>query len=190
MEQGIDRVLFTADQIRQRVRELGAQITAEFAGRELTVVSILRGSIIFTADLIRELKLPLELDFIGAQSYGDETSSSGVVNVLKQLDGPVAGRHLLLVDDLLDTGLTLRTVASILKSAGPASLKIAVLLDKPARRTVAITPDYVGFPIPPVFIVGYGMDLAQQYRNLPYIGVPTEAVLARHFRPPAPPAGS
>ena len=183
MHDNIDRVLLDAEQIADKVAELGRSITADFTGKELTVVSILRGSIVFTADLMREIDLPLELDFIGAQSYGDSLESSGLVNILKQLDGEVSGRHILLIDDILDTGYTLKAVTDVINMSRPASLKIAVLLDKPARRKVEINADYLGFEIPNVFVVGYGMDFNQQYRNLPYIGVLKEEVLAKYFGP-------
>jgi len=183
MHSDIESILLDQQQIATKVAELGCQISADFAGKEVTVVSILRGAIVFTADLMRQIDLPLELDFIGAQSYGDGMESSGLVNILKQLDGEVRGRHILLVDDILDTGYTLKAVSDILLKARPAALKIAVLLDKPVRRKVEINADYLGFAIDPVFVVGYGMDLAQQYRNLPYIGVLKENVLANHFGP-------
>ena len=181
MHPDIDRIIITADQLAARNRELGRQITADYAGKPLTVVSILRGSIIFAADLIRHIDLDLELDFIGAASYGDDTETSGHVDIRKHLDGKVHDRHVLLVDDILDTGYTLRAVCELVRISRPASLKTAVAFDKPARRQVDLKADYVGFTIDPVFIVGYGMDLAQKYRNLPYIGVPTEDVLAGVF---------
>lgn len=181
MHPEIDRVLITAEQLAARTAELGRQITADYAGKPLTVVSILRGSIIFAADLIRHLDLDLELDFIGAASYGDDTESSGHVDIRKHLDGKVHDRHVLLVDDILDTGYTLQAVCELVRISRPASLKTAVAFDKPARRKVDLAADYAGFTIDPVFIVGYGMDLAQKYRNLPYIGVPKKEVLDRIF---------
>ncbi|HNW92453.1 MAG TPA: hypoxanthine phosphoribosyltransferase [bacterium] len=181
MHPEIDRIIVTAEQLAQRNAELGRQITADYAGKPLTVVSILRGSIIFVADLIRHIELDLELDFIGAASYGDDTETSGHVDIRKHLDGKVHDRHVLLVDDILDTGYTIKTVCELIRISHPLSLKTAVAFDKPARRKVALEADYVGFTIDPVFIVGYGLDLAQKYRNLPYIGVPKKEVLDRTF---------
>ncbi len=162
-------ILLTEEQIQEKVRELAARINRDYAGKELLVVGILRGALIFMADLVRLLEVPVRVDFIAVASYGDATESSGVVRILKDLDESVAGRHVLLVEDIVDTGLTLRYLRDYLQGQGPASLRICTLLDKPARRKVELTPDYNGFCIPDYFVVGYGLDCAQRYRNLPAV---------------------
>ncbi|MFW5712065.1 MAG: hypoxanthine phosphoribosyltransferase [Spirochaetota bacterium] len=165
----VKEVLFTAEDLEQRVSELGKQITADYAGRELLVIGVLKGANVFLGDLIRHIDLPIEIDFIAAASYGNSTESSGVVRLLKDLDYPIENRHVLLIEDLIDTGLTLHYLAENLKARLPASFKICTLLDKPERRKVAMEVDYKGFDIPDEFIVGYGIDFSQKYRNLPYI---------------------
>ena len=156
----IDRVLFTAPQIQVRVEELGRQIAADYAAAaaDLTVVAVLNGSILFLADLIRHLPLPLRVDFVGAASYGDQTSSSGTLVRTKAIRLDLAGRDVLLVDDILDTGLTLHQLGEEIRRARPRSLRTCVLLDKPSRRQIPVSADYVGFAIPDAFVVGYGLD--------------------------------
>lgn len=165
------QVLYTADEIARRVAELGRQITADYQGRSLCVVGILKGAIIFLADLVRSISLPLTLDFMAVSSYGHATASSGVVRILKDLDTHIAGRHVLIVEDIIDSGLTLRYLLNLLAARQPASLRTCVFLDKPARREVEVPLDYVGFAIPDVFVVGYGLDYAEDYRHLPYLAV-------------------
>ncbi len=169
MHEDVKEILFSADELNKRVRELGKQITTEYQGRELLVIGVLKGANVFLGDLIRYIELPLEIDFIAAASYGNSTESSGVVRLLKDLDYPIENRHVLLIEDLIDTGLTLNYLADNLKARQPASFKICTLLDKPERRKVAIEVDYKGFDIPDEFIVGYGIDYSQKYRNLPYV---------------------
>ena len=173
MEQDMQQILFTQDQVAARVQELAAQITRDYAGKTPLVVGVLRGSFIFMADLVRHLDLPLTLDFMAASSYGAGTTSSGLVNIRLDLHDDIAGRDVLLVEDILDTGNTLSKLVAELKGRHPASLKLCVLLDKPERRRPGITlkPDYVGFTIPNAFVVGYGLDYNEHYRNLPYVGV-------------------
>ncbi len=176
MHQDIKEVLFSEEQLRDRIRQLGEEITKDYAGQELVLVCILRGSYIFMADLSRAIDLPLSADFIALSSYGKGTSSSGQVELRKDLSDPVEGKHLLIVEDILDSGNTLYYLTNLLKTRHPASVRICTLLNKPERREKDIQPDYVGFTIPDAFVVGYGLDYAEKYRNLPYVGVLKPAV--------------
>ena len=171
MEQDMQQILFTQAQVAGRIREMAREITRDYAGKAPLVVGILRGSFIFMADLVRQVELPLHLDFMSASSYGAGTAISGEADIRLDLQEDIAGRDVLLVEDILDTGNTLSKLVAELRSRNPASLKLCVLLDKPDRRTQPIQADYVGFTIPDAFVVGYGLDYEQQYRNLPYIGV-------------------
>jgi hypoxanthine phosphoribosyltransferase len=163
--------LLTAEEIAARVAALGAQISQEYAGKDVLVIGILKGAFVFCADLVRQLTVPTQIDFMAVSSYGASTESSGVIRIVKDLDTSVAGRHVLLVEDIVDSGLTLRYLREYLEHQNPASLKIAVLLDKPSRRKTDVKVDYTGFSIPDEFIVGYGIDYAEQYRHLPYVGI-------------------
>ncbi len=163
-------VLITDRMLARRITELGRQIERDFAGRDMVVVSLLNGTVMFIGDLIRQLSHPLRLDFIGVSSYGKGTESGELV-FTKELRLDVRGRHVLLVDDILDTGRTLSRVTAKLRALKPRSLKICVLLDKPSRRVEKVKADYVGFTIPDQFVVGYGLDFAEKYRNLPFVGV-------------------
>lgn len=165
----VDRVLFDEATIARRVREIAAEIRRAHAGRELLVVGVLKGASVFVADLLRHLDMSVRLDFIAVSSYGTATETSGVVRLLKDLDEPIADRDVLLVEDIVDTGLTLHYLRELLLGRGPRSLEIATLLDKRSRRQVEVPLDYVGFLIPDVFIVGYGIDFAGRFRNLPYL---------------------
>ena len=166
------QVQLSAEQIAARVRELGAAITREYAGRELVLVGVLKGSFIFMADLARAIELPdLRVEFLGVQSYGDETSSSGVVQITFDLTKPIDGKHVLIVEDIVDTGLTMDYLLDQMRTRHPASVKLCALLHKPSRAKKEIPIDYLGFTIADLFVVGYGLDYAQRYRNLPYIGV-------------------
>jgi hypoxanthine phosphoribosyltransferase len=166
----IERVLITEQQIALRVRRLTRQLQKDFAGRDLVIVSLLNGTIMFLADLVRHLSLPLRLDFIGVSSYGVGTESGELV-FTKQLRLDVRGRDVLVVDDILDTGRTLKRVLGILRQHRPRRIKVCVLLEKKARRTEKVRADYVGFQIPDLFVVGYGLDYAECYRNLPFVAV-------------------
>jgi hypoxanthine phosphoribosyltransferase len=166
----IESVLISRESLARRVRTLARQIELDFTGRDLVIVALLNGTVVFLADLLRRLSLPLRLDFIGVSSYGGLTESDQLV-FTKELRLDVSGRDVLLVDDILDTGKTLSRVSAILRRLGPRQIKICVLLDKPARRVEQIDPDYVGFTIPNYFVVGYGLDYAEKYRNLPFVGV-------------------
>jgi hypoxanthine phosphoribosyltransferase len=168
----VAEVLLTEEQIAAKVAELGQKISADYAGHELTLVSVLKGSLPFMADLMRRITLPLRIDLMEVSSYGGaSTESSGLVRILKDLSAPIEGRDVLLVEDIIDTGLTLNYLIRYLKGKNPASIKVCSLLDKPARRLVEIPLDYVGFEIPDAFVVGYGLDYGEVYRNLRFVGV-------------------
>src|SRR5881409_3863007 len=168
----IGEVLLTEDQIQAKVAELGAQISADMAGRQLTLVSVLKGSLPFMADLMRQIQLPLRIDLMEVSSYGGaQTESSGLVRIIKDLSASIAEEDVLLVEDIIDTGLTLNYLVRYLRGKSPASLRICTLLDKPARRLVDIPVDYQGFEIPDQFVVGYGLDYSEHYRNLRFVGV-------------------
>jgi hypoxanthine phosphoribosyltransferase len=167
----ISHVLIGEDEIRGRVAEIAAEITRDYRGKDLVVVGVLTGSLMFLADLIRAVALPLELDFVAMSSYGQATKSSGEVRLVKDLGHPVHGKHVLVTEDIIDTGLTLRYLLETLQARQPASIATCVLLDKPSRRIVDVPVDYRGFSIEDRFVVGYGLDYAGRYRNLPYIAV-------------------
>ena len=168
----LDRVLLTKEQIAEKVRDLGQKITRDYAGKKPVLVCILKGASVFFADLIREIELPLTLDFMAISSYGSATKTSGVVRILKDLDNDILGKDVIVVEDIVDSGITLSYLSKILVQRGAKSLRIATLLDKPARRKVQdLKVDYMCFDIPDAFVVGYGLDYDQKYRNLPYIGV-------------------
>ena len=163
------KVMYTSEQIQARVAELGAQITKDFEGESVVLLGVLKGACIFLSDLSRAIKLNATFDFIGLSSYGAEKQSSGEVKVTKDVDTSIQGKNIIIVEDILDTGLTLTYLRKVLLAAQPKSLKIAAMLDKPSRRTQPIQADYYGFKIPDEFVVGYGMDYAERYRNLPDI---------------------
>lgn len=170
MHDDIDRILFTEEQIKQRVAEMGRQITEDYS-EPLLIVSVLRGAAIFMADLVRQIELPVEMDYMAVSSYGSGTKSSGVVRILKDTTSSVEGRHLIIAEDILDSGLTLEYLLKLMESRNPASISVATLLRKQARQQANIDCRYIGFECPDEFIVGYGLDYAERYRNLPYIGV-------------------
>jgi hypoxanthine phosphoribosyltransferase len=161
-----------AAQLAARITELGANIARDYTGKELVLVGVLKGSFVFLADLARAIpSQEVRVEFLGVQSYGDETSSSGVVKITSDLSKPIEGKHVLLVEDIVDTGLTMNYIIEMLETRKPASVKLCALLHKPSRTKKACTIDYLGFTIPDLFVVGYGLDYAQRYRNLPFIGV-------------------
>lgn len=170
-QEHLSEVLFDQKQIERRVREMGDEISRDYAGKKPLFVGILKGACMFLADLIRSVHLPVALDFIALASYGSATESSGQVQLLKDLESSIEDQDVVLVEDIVDTGLTLTYLMHNLKSRNPRSLKIAALLSKPSRRVVDVKVDYVGFEIPDKFVVGYGLDFAQNYRNLPYVAV-------------------
>ena len=168
----VGEVLLTEEEIRVRIAELGARVSADYAGRRLTLVSVLKGSLPFMADLMRQITIPLRIDLMEVSSYGGaSTESSGLVRILKDLSASIAGEDVLLVEDIIDTGLTLNYLLRYLRGKGPNSLRICTLLDKPARRLVEIQVDYTGFTIPDQFVVGFGLDYGELYRNLRFVGV-------------------
>jgi hypoxanthine phosphoribosyltransferase len=171
LERGVGEILISADDLQARIRELGREITEEYAGRELLLVGVLKGAVFFMADLMRHLKVPCEIDFMAISSYGASTDSSGVVRILKDLDINIEGRHVLVVEDIIDSGLTLSYLVRNLESREPESLEVCALLTKTARREMEVDVRYVGFEIPNKFVIGYGLDFAERYRNLPYVGV-------------------
>lgn len=163
--------MIDADRIAQRVRELGAEITRDYAGRNLVLVCVLKGSFVFTSDLARHIDLPMRVEFLGVRSYGEDTKSSGVVQITHDLTKPVEGDHVLIVEDIVDTGLTIAHLLDLLRTRKPASVKVCALLHKPARTRIQVPIDYLGFTIEDKFVVGYGLDWAERYRNLPFIGL-------------------
>lgn len=165
------KVLINEESIARRVRELAEEISAEHEGKRVLLVCVLKGAVIFAGDLMRHLKIPVEVDFIAVSSYGSDTASSGVVRIQKDLDSSIKGKDVLIVEDIVDTGLTLNYLRKNLLSRQPRTLKIATLLDKPARRRVELIPDYCGFEIPDQFVVGYGLDFDEDYRQLPAVYV-------------------
>lgn len=170
-ESDLVAVLLTADEIEARVAELAAELAEEYADKNPLLIGVLKGSIVFLADLMRKLYFPLEIDLVCCKSYGNSDTSSGQVDLLLDVSCELAGRHVLLVEDIVDTGTTLDRLVSLLKARQPASLKICCLLDKPSRRLAPLRPDYVGFEIPDKFVVGYGLDFAERYRWLPHVAV-------------------
>ena len=171
MHKDVEQILYTEEELRRRVKELGCQITADYAGREPLLISVLRGAYIFMADLTRSINLDVTVDFMSVSSYGAGTVSSGQVEIKKDLSASIEGKDLIIVEDILDSGNTLYYLLDVLRARKPASIRICTLMDKPERRTKPIKADYVGFTIPDAFIVGYGLDYADKYRNLPYVGV-------------------
>ncbi len=175
MHEDISEILFTEDEIAARVAEMGERITRDYAGRAedggIVMISVLRGAAMFMADLARKIELPLEMDYMAVSSYGNGAKSSGVVRILKDISADIAGRHVLIAEDILDSGLTLSYLMRNLRSRGPVSIEVATLLRKKTRAQADIDCRYVGFECPDEFIVGYGLDYAERYRNLPYIGV-------------------
>jgi hypoxanthine phosphoribosyltransferase len=167
----IAQVLLTPEQIQQRVAELGAQIGEDYRDQELALVCVLRGAVVFLGDLLRALPAATSVDFMAIASYGDDTRSTGVVRIVKDLEDSVESRHVLIVEDIVDTGLTLNYLIDNLRHRNAASVRICALLDKPARRRVPVRVDYTGFEVPNAFVVGYGLDYRQRYRGLPYIGI-------------------
>jgi len=173
LEEDIERIVLSEAQIERRVRELGEEISRDYAGKELILVGILKGCVVFLSDLIRHISIPLSFDFVAVSSYGADTKSSGVVRILKDLDESVESKHVLVIEDIVDTGLTLRLsyLLENLRSRRAASVKVCSLLDKPARRRVDVRVDYRGFTVEDKFVVGYGLDYQGKYRGLPYIGL-------------------
>jgi hypoxanthine phosphoribosyltransferase len=177
LERAVDEVLIDADVLRGRIAELGEEISAYYEGRDLLLIGVLKGAVFFMADLMRHLTVPCEVDFMAISSYGAQTDSSGVVRILKDLDINIEGRNVLVVEDIIDSGLTLSYLMRNLESREPASLEVVALLTKPARREIDVPVRWVGFEIPNRFVIGYGLDFAERYRNLPYVGVLSEELI-------------
>lgn len=171
MQEDVLKILLTKEQINEKVGEMGKQISKDYKGRNLLLVTVLKGAVVFLADIMREIDIHAEIDFMVVSSYGSGVKSSGVVKIIKDLDTQLEGKDILIIEDILDSGLTLSYIKDLLASRNPASIKIAALLDKPSRRKVDLQADYVGFAVPDEFVIGYGLDYDEKYRNLPYIGV-------------------
>ena len=177
LEQAVGEVLIDQETLAARVAELCAEVSADYEGGDLLLIGVLKGAVFFMADLMRHLTVPCEVDFMAISSYGDATDSSGIVRILKDLDINIEGRHVLVVEDIIDSGLTLSYLIRNLESREPATLEVCALLTKPSRREIDVPVRYVGFEIPNKFVVGYGLDFAERYRNLPYVGVLDEHLL-------------
>lgn len=171
MKNDIQEVLLTEEMLAAKVAELGAQITRDYADKEILAIGILKGAVVFMTDLIRAIDRPVELDFMAVSSYGEHTDSSGIVRILKDLDKSIEGKHVLIVEDIIDSGQTLSYLIRNLTERRPASIQLCTLMNKPERRKVDLPVKYVGFEIPNEFVVGYGLDYAEKYRNLPYLGI-------------------
>lgn len=172
MHDDIKNVLVTEEELKAKVADLGAQISRDYAGKNLLLVSILKGAVVFMADLMRAVTIPCSIDFMVVSSYGGtNTQTTGLVKIVKDLDADLTGKDVLIVEDILDTGVTLSNLVPMLKMRNPSSVKICAILDKPTRRKADIQPDYEGFQVPDEFVVGYGLDYNEKYRNLPYVGV-------------------
>lgn len=176
MREDIKEILFSEEDLFKKVKELGAQISKDYEGKDLLVVGVLKGSVLFASDLIKNITIPCEIDFMAVSSYGNSTETSGVVRILKDLDHSIEGKHVLIVEDIVDSGITLNYLLKYLKARKAESIEIVSLLNKPERRTVELNVKYIGFEVPNEFIVGYGIDYAEKYRNLPYIAVLKEEV--------------
>ncbi len=179
MDEDILKVLISQEELQDCVRKMGEQISQDYQGKNLLMVSVLKGSVVFMADLMRAVSIPAQIDFMSVSSYGAGVKSSGVVKIIKDLDQQLEGKDLLIVEDILDSGMTLSYLSDILKARRPNSIRIATLLDKPERRTANIQADYFGFQVPDAFVVGYGLDYNEKYRNLPYIGILKPQVYAK-----------
>lgn len=165
------RTLISEEEVNEKIREIGEKISADYAGKELHVICILKGGVFFMCELVKHIDVPVTHDFMSVSSYGDGTVSSGRIKIVKDLDDSIEGKDVLVVEDILDTGRTLHHLLQLLRQRNPKSLRLCTLLDKPDRRVIDVPVDYTGFEIPDLFVVGYGLDYAQHYRNLPYIGV-------------------
>jgi hypoxanthine phosphoribosyltransferase len=177
LEAGVGEVLIEEDALQERVAALGQELSAAYAGRDLLLIGVLKGAVFFMADLMRHITVPCEVDFMAISSYGASTDSSGVVRILKDLDINIEGRHVLVVEDIIDSGLTLSYLMRNLEARGPASLEICALLTKPDRREMDVPVHYIGFEIPDRFVIGYGLDFAERYRNLPYVAVLSDELI-------------
>lgn len=171
MYSDIQEVLYSEEQIQDKIKELGKKLSIDYEGKNPLVICVLKGAFIFMADLVKQIRVPLELDFMAVSSYGQSTKSSGVVKIIKDLDVPIEGRHILIVEDIIDSGLTLSYLIDVLERRNAKTISVVALFNKPARRTVDLEPEYAGYVLPDEFVVGYGLDYAEKYRNLPFIGI-------------------
>ena len=176
MRNDIERVLFSEEELREKVKKMGKEISKDYKGKDVILVGILKGSVPFMADLMKYIEIPCKIDFMDVSSYGNSTESSGVVRILKDLEFEVEGRDILIIEDIVDTGTTLEYLKTYLKSKNPSSVSVACLLNKPDRRKVEVDVKYLGYEVPDEFLVGYGLDYAEKYRNLPFIGILKENV--------------
>lgn len=176
MHQDVERILLTEEELAKRVKELGEEISRDYAGQSVTLIGVLKGAVVFFSDIMRAITVPAAIDFIACSSYGMSSTTSGEVQIRKDLDHSIEGKHVIVIEDIVDTGTTLHYLLDNLKKRGAASVKLAALLNKPSRRKVEVTVDYTGFEVPDYFVVGYGLDYAEKYRNLPYIGILKESV--------------
>ena len=183
-EDDLKRILYNEEQIATRVAEMGAQISKDYEGKSIVLVGVLNGAVVFLADLMRQITIPVSIDMVAISSYGSYSSTSGVVRIIKDLDDSVESKHVLIVEDILDTGLTLNYLEDYLRKHNPASVKKAVMLSKPSRHKVRVNVDYLGFEVPDEFVVGYGLDYAQRYRNLPVVAVLDPEIYAGSDTPP------
>ena len=181
LESAVGEVLIDKETLSARIGELGAEVSADYQGRDLLLIGVLKGAVFFMADLMRKLTIPCEVDFMAISSYGASTDSSGVVRILKDLDINIEGRHVLVVEDIIDSGLTLSYLMRNLESREPATLEVCALLTKPDRREIEVPVRYVGFEIPNRFVIGYGLDFGERYRNLPYVAVLSDEALPEGF---------
>jgi hypoxanthine phosphoribosyltransferase len=177
VENVVEKVLISEEQLDEKIKELGEQLSNDYKGKDVLFICVLKGAIMFMSDLSKKMTIPMEMDFMAVSSYGASTKSSGIVKIIKDLDTSIEGRHVVIIEDIIDTGLTLSYLVKILENRKPASLKVCTLLDKPARRTVDIKPDYCGFTIEDYFVVGYGLDYDEKYRNIPYIFIPKAEII-------------
>ena len=183
-KEDLSTILHTQEEIAARVAELGQQISQDYEGKEIVLVGVLNGAVVFLADLMRHITIPMAMDLVAISSYGSYSSTSGVVRIMKDLDQSVESKHVLIVEDIVDTGLTLNYLVEYMRSRNPASVKVVAMLSKPARHKIKVHVDYLGFTVPDEFVVGYGLDYAKQYRNLPCIGVLKPEIYAGADTPP------
>lgn len=176
MNNDIKEVLYNEDELRDKVRQMGAKISKDYFGKELIIIGVLKGSVIFMSDLLKEITIPCKMDFMAVSSYGNSTETSGVVRILKDLDFEIQGKDILIVEDIIDSGVTLKYLMKYLSGRKPNSLEIVCLLNKPDRRKADIDVKYLGYDVPDYFLVGYGLDFAEKYRNLPYVGILKEEI--------------
>lgn len=176
MEKDVKEVLIDQEKLQKRIKELGQEISKDYKGRDLLLICVLKGAVLFMADLAQNIDIPLEMDFMAVSSYGNSTQSSGVVKIVKDLDSSIENKDLLIIEDIVDSGLTLSYLMELFKNRGVKSIKVCSLLEKPTKRIAKLHIDYIGFQVPDEFVIGYGLDFAEKYRNLPYIGVLKEEV--------------